>query len=100
MFQIPGVQELDSGSYEITVNGTSGYAWFTYDANNDIRAYFTLPSGTTFPFALAMNQALVFTRIPEAFKDPGEFGKWAQSQLGGAVDYHSTIETQVAWNGN
>lgn len=100
MFNHPDVEEIDSGSYEVSLNGTSnGFAWFTMDSFGNRTAYFGLAGGTTFPFVLTLNQTLTFTRIKEDFKTPGEFGKWAEAQLGGSADYHCMIETQIAWDG-
>ncbi|RDV38197.1 hypothetical protein DV096_10310 [Bradymonadaceae bacterium TMQ3] len=100
MFNHPAIQEIDSGSYEISLNGTNaGFAWFTIDTFGNRTAYFALPGGTTFPFVLSLSQSLTFTRIKEDFKSPGEFGKWGDAQLGGSADFHCMIETLIAWNG-
>lgn len=95
------VMEIDSGSYEVAVNGTTeGYAWFTVDAFNNKTAFFVTNDGISFPFVLQTGDDLTFTRINVGFKEPAEFGKWGKAQLGGGpVGTYCMIETQIAWDG-
>ncbi|RAL22187.1 hypothetical protein DL240_10045 [Lujinxingia litoralis] len=97
----PGVMEIDSGSYEISLNGvTLGYGWFTLDTFNNRTAYFVAEDSVAFPFDVPMGQTLSFERIPVDFTSPEAFGKWSREHLAPANPaHHCIIETQVNWGG-
>lgn len=101
MFNHPDVEELDSGSYEVSLNGSArGYAWFMVDNLGNRTAYFTTPSGLPFPYVVPMDKSISFERIDVSFTSSSEFAKWGEAQLGGSADYHCIIETLIPWSGN